>query len=455
VKVTFIQPNLFDDRSTGAMEVLSAAILKSLTPQDIETAFCDERLAPIPYDDPTDLVALSVDTYRARRAYQIAEQFHRRGVKVVMGGFHPTFLPEEASVFADAVVVGDAEGAWQRVLEDARAGRLQREYRQDAFPPLHDLHPDHSLFRGLPYLPLTLVQGSRGCKFNCTFCSVRGFYGASMRVRPVAEVVDEVRHLGARRFLFVDDNLFLHAAWARELFEALVPLRISWACQISLDAAREPGLLDLMRRSGCFAAFIGIESLSEANLKLINKSWNTKELDYDTAFRRFREAGILVWGSFIFGHDHDRPESFEEAVDFAIRHRFALADFNPLMPMPGTRLYDELKAEGRLIFERWWLDPGYRYGEAAFHPRGMTAAQFTEGCYRARERFGSLGSIARRLVDFRANLRSPYRLYVFLVANLTLRREHAAKQLRGLGAAGEPDPLLRLGEPIGLGPVRA
>jgi radical SAM superfamily enzyme YgiQ (UPF0313 family) len=441
MRVTIIQPNLFDRRSGGAMEVLSAAILKSLTPPDVETEFIDERLSPVPYDRPTGLVALSVDTFRARRAYQIAGQYRARGVPVVMGGFHPTFLPEEAARFADAVVIGDAEGAWPQVIEDARAGRLQRMYRRDGFPPLDDLRPDHSIFAGLPYLPLTLIQCSRGCRFNCTFCSIRGFYGGSIRVRRVGDVVDEIRRLRARRILFVDDNIFLDREWAHELFEALIPLKISWACQASIDIAHNPATLDLMRRSGCFFAFIGIESLHPETLKAINKSWNVKWADYDTSFERLRRAGIMVWGSFIFGHDADTPDSFDEALEFSIRRRFLLADFNPLMPMPGTRLYDEMKRDGRLIYERWWLDPRFRYGQAAFHPRGMTADEFTDGCYRARRRFGSYASMTRRLLDFRTNLRSPYRLNVFALANLTLRREHRAKQMRPLGAMSEPDPL--------------
>lgn len=440
MKVTFIQPNLFDDRSSGAMEVLSAAILKSLTPADVEMAFHDERLAPVPYDAPTDLVALTVDTFRARRAYQIAQRFRARGVKVVMGGFHPSFMVGESCAYADAVVVGDAEGSWPQVLADARAGRLQRVYRQPTFPPLDDMRPDHSIFRGLPYLPLTLVQCSRGCKFNCAFCSIRGFYGPSMRMRRVQDVADEIERLQARRVLFVDDNIFINARWAKQLFEALVPLKIAWACQVSLDVAGDPAMLDLMRRSGCFAAFVGIESLNPANLKLMNKSWNVKWADYDTSFARLRDAGIMIWGSFIFGHDHDTPDAFDQALEFAVRHKFALADFNPLMPMPGTRLYEEMQREGRLIFERWWLDPRFRYGQAVFHPRGMTAEQFTEGCFRARTQFGSYRSILPRMLDFRTNLASPYRLKVFAVANLTLRREHNAKQMRHLGSALEPDP---------------
>lgn len=444
MKVTFIQPNLFDDRSSGAMEVLSAAILRSLTPPDVEMAFYDERITPIPYDEPTDIVALTVDTFRARRAYQIAEQFRKRGVKVVMGGFHPTCMVDESSVFADAVVVGDAEGLWQQVIDDAKAGCLKQVYRQGTFPPLENSRPDRSIFKGLPYLPLILIQCSRGCKFNCSFCSIHGFYGTSMRLRPVKDVTDEIERLHAKHILFVDDNIFINAKWAKDLFQALIPLKVSWACQVSLDIAKDAAMLDLMRKSGCFAAFIGIESLNPDNLKLMNKSWNLKWADYDTSFRRMRDAGIMIWGSFIFGHDHDTPDSFGEAVEFSIRHKFALADFNPLMPMPGTRLYDELKHEGRLIFERWWLDPRYRYGEAVFRPRGMTAEQFTEGCFRARSQFGSYRSIVSRMMDFRTNLRSPYRFRVFMVANLTLRREHTAKQMRPLGAADEPDPLLQI-----------
>jgi radical SAM superfamily enzyme YgiQ (UPF0313 family) len=441
MKITFVRPNLYEGRSFDAMHPLCFAILRSLTPPDITTAFYDERLEPIPVDEPTDLVAMTVETYTARRAYQIATAYRCRGIPVVMGGYHPTFLPDEVLQFADAVVVGDAEGVWPQVLEDARRGQLQPLYRQDRFPALGGVLPDRSIFRGKRYAPVTLVQYGRGCKYNCNFCSIRAFYGTVLRQRPVTEVVDEIRRCRSRTIFLVDDNIFVDIPRAVELFEALIPLRIAWSCQVSIDIAHEPALVRLMARSGCINALIGFESLNRDNLAQMRKAWNLRYHDYQTSIEVFRKAGIMIYGTFVFGYDHDTTASFDEAVAFAIRNKFYLANFNPLTPTPGADLYRQLRQENRLIYERWWLDPGFRYGHATFHPRGMTADELTAGCLRARLRFNTWCSLWRRALAPRTNLRSPFRLGVYLLSNLISRREILSKQGRRLGSPAPLDPL--------------
>jgi len=442
VKITFIRPNLYDDRSSDAMEPLCFAILKSLTPNDVRVELFDERLEPLPFDIDTDLVAMTVETYTARRAYQIADRFRRRGIPVVMGGYHPTFLPDEALEHADAVVKGDAEGVWERVVDDARAGRLQRVYESPEFPPLDGVQPDRSIFDGKSYSPIGLVQFSRGCRFNCTFCSIRAFYGNNLRQRPIEHVVEDIRRSGRRHIFLVDDNLFVDRDTAYALFEALVPLNISWSCQVSIDIARDEELVQLMRRSGCISALIGFESLNPSSLRQLKKQWNTKWQSYDDAIAVFRRAGIMLYGTFIFGCDNDSPDSFSETVAFALRNKFVLANFNPLTPTPGAPLYDELLAEGRLLHDRWWLDPEFGYGDATFEPRGMTAQELTEGCFAARRQFNTARSILSRMLDLRANGRSPFRTGVYLLANLKSRREIMRKQGRRLGAAGDAEGLV-------------
>ena len=442
MKITFIRPNLYDDRSSDAMEPLCFAILKSLTPGDVHVELFDERLEPLPFDIDTDLVAMTVETYTARRAYQIADRFRRRGIPVVMGGYHPTFLPDEALEHADAVVKGDAEGVWERVVDDARAGRLQRVYESREFPALDGVQPDRSIFDGKSYSPIGLVQFSRGCRFNCTFCSIRAFYGNNLRQRPIEHVVEDIRRSGRRHIFLVDDNLFVDRDTAYALFEALVPLNISWSCQVSIDIARDEELVQLMRRSGCISALIGFESLNPSSLRQLKKQWNTKWQSYDDAIAVFRRAGIMLYGTFIFGCDNDTPDSFGETVAFALRNKFVLANFNPLTPTPGAPLYDELLAEGRLLHDRWWLDPEFGYGDATFEPRGMTAQELTEGCFAARRQFNTARSILSRMLDLRANGRSLFRAGVYLLANLKSRREILRKQGRRLGAAGDAEGLV-------------
>ncbi|MGA2253994.1 MAG: radical SAM protein [Thermoguttaceae bacterium] len=438
MRIALIRPNMADVRSSDAMHPLCFAVLASLTPANIELELFDECLEPIRYDRPADLVAMTVETYTARNAYQIAAKFHRRGVPVVMGGHHPTLLPDEALRHADAVVVGDAEGIWQELVRDAQSGNLRRVYRQPAMPSLAGAMPKRDIFRGKRYAPLDLVQFGRGCRFACDFCSIHAFYGASLRWRPVDEVVAEIESLGGRHLLFVDDNLMADVARAEELFRALAPLRIRWSCQTSIDVCREPRLLKLMADSGCQIMLIGFESLDQRNLQQMKKQWAFQGGDYATSIRKLHDCGIMIYGTFVFGYDCDTIDSFQASVDFALQSRFFLANFNPLMPTPGTALYQRLQAEGRLLHDRWWLAPEFRYGQAVFRPRRMTPEQLAEGCYRARRAFNTYRSIFRRALDWRTNCRSPRRLGAFLLGNFVSRREILKKQGMTLGGDGLP-----------------
>lgn len=434
MKILFVRPSLQGRRTTDAMEPLVFAVLRGLTPPGDETVLYDERLEDVPLDDDADLVALTVETYTARRAWQIARAFRRRGIPVVAGGYHPTFVPDEALEHVDSVVLGDAEALWPRVLDDARRGALQPRYGPSQPPPLAGVVYDRSAFDGKRYRSVLPVQYGRGCKFNCDFCSIRAFYGTSLRQRPVAEVVEEIRASGRRVVLLVDDNLFVDPDRARELFEALIPLNVRWGCQVSIDVARDDGLLDLMARSGCVAALIGFESLGSESLRQMRKGWNRKWLSYGEAVRRLRTRGILIYGSFVFGYDGDTVETFAETVRFAVEQRLFLVNFSALTPTPGSPLFDRLQAEGRLLHNRWWLDPSYRYGDATFRPAGMTARELTDGCREARRAFYGVGSILRRALDFRTHLRSPLRLGLYLGANRISRRELGVKLGRPLGA---------------------
>jgi len=258
----------------------------------------------------------------------------------------------------------------------------------------------------------------------------------------VAEVVAEIKALNRRNIIFIDSNLFISIPKAQELFRALIPLNIHWGGQVSIDIAKNTQLMDLMARSGCFAIAIGFESLNEDNLRLMKKEWNLKHGDYDTAIRQFHDRGIIIYASYVFGYDHDTVDTFDITAEFAIRSKFALANLVPLTPTPSSRLYDRLVDENRLIFERWWLDPDYRYGQATFHPLRMTADELTEGCLRARRMFYGYGSILKRALDPAANSRGPRQLGVFWAGNLITRRELSYKLGHRLGADTPLEPRL-------------
>jgi radical SAM superfamily enzyme YgiQ (UPF0313 family) len=426
VNITLIHPRFSASYgASAAMTPLAAGVLAALTPARHRVSFYDERLEEIPFGEPADLVAISTCTFAARRAYEIAGRFRARGVPVVLGGFHPTLMPGEAAARADAVAVGDAEGVWPRILADAEAGRARGIYRAENPGPAAPVAPDHSVYQGKRYLPVHLVQFARGCPRHCEFCAVRAFYGGGVAHRPVAEVVAELQACGKKRVFFVDDNLAGDRAACRELLAALEPLRLRWTAQADLSLADDPDMLELARRSGCECLVVGFESLAAANLRQMGKAWNNPP-SFRTRLARLRRAGILVYGTFLFGYDADDPAAIARTLAFALRERLAVANFNPLQPLPGTPLFERYRREQRLTREHWWLDPGYRWHDPLVRPAGMSPAQLGEGCRRAREAFHSLAGILRRLPS-RAHLRRPSSLFLFLAANWISRRDIQAK----------------------------
>lgn len=405
------------------MQPLAFAVLASVTPPDVQMAFYDERFEPIPYTEPTDLVALTVETFTASRSYQIAAQYRQRGIPVVLGGYHPTLVPDEALLHADAIVIGEAELVWPILIQDAKAGHLQKVYRSKRLQDLRGPRPNRQIFKRKPYNRLLPIEFARGCRYACDFCANHAFRGPGLSHRPVDDVITEIRMLESKFFFFVDDNFFSHPQKARELCKALFPLKVHWFCQIGLDLAEDPELIDLMARSGCFGVLIGFESLNEHNLAQMGKKANLKHKDYFTCIQRVHDAGILIYANFVFGYDHDTPRSFDTAYEFALRSKFYLAQFNPLIPMPGTKLYSRLQEEQRLLYHRWWLAPDYRLGQAAFIPHGMTPEELTTGCTQLNRDFYSTNTFLRRIMDPGSWGRNLFSLGIFTVGNLMLRQE--------------------------------
>ncbi len=383
------------------MEPLPPATIAGLTPRDVDVRFYDDRMELIPYDEPTDLVAISVETYTAKRAYQIATEYRRRGVPVVMGGFHPTLCPDEVTEYAEAIVVGEAEAVWPKLVDDFRHGRMERVYRASSRPSLKGLRPDRRIFRGKRYLALGLVEAGRGCHFRCDFCAVQAMFGATQTRRPLDEILSEIASIRDTKklFFFVDDNITSNLSQAKEFLRGLAPLGIRWVSQSSINAAHDEEFLSLLTRSGCQGVLIGFESLDPAALAAMNKSFNAMRGGYDVALANLRRHRLRLYGTFIFGYDADTPDSFRRSVEFAEAHRLYIAAFNHLTPFPGTPLYARLAAENRLLFERWWLDDRYRYNMVPFQPASMSADTLQRHCLEARRSFYGWPSIARRGLD--------------------------------------------------------
>ena len=355
------------------MEPLAPAVLAGLTPPDVQVRFYDDRLESIPFDEPADLVALSVETYTARRAYQIASEYRRRGVPVVMGGFHPTLVPEEAGEYAEAIVVGEAEGVWPEVLADCRGGQAAAGLPgpgparpgRAAPGPLHlrrQALPAHRAGGGGAGLPLPLRVLRRAVLLRQHPDPAPG--GGDPRRDP------QVQRMGRKLIFFVDDNITSNMAQAKAFFRALIPLRIRWVSQASINAAHDEEFLRLLKASGCQGLLIGFESLNPDNLARMRKAFNTARGGYEVALANLRRHGIRLYVTFILGYDDDDGDTSRETLAFALRHRFYMVAFNHLTPFPGTPLYERLEREGRLLYDRWWLHPRYRYGMVPFAPRG-------------------------------------------------------------------------------------
>jgi len=388
--------------------------------QDAVLTFFDERRRELPMNLQADWVCLSVETFAAAHAYDLADHYRRLGVKVGLGGIHPSLLPDEAAVHADTVFVGDAEGVWPDFLRDLAAGHVAPRYDAPLDAPMVDTSGQRAV-RG--YLPLSVVQLSRGCRYACDFCSIKALYPGRARSVSVDQAVKELADCPHKLVFIADDNLITDRVWARQLFAAMVPLKKRWVCQVSIDVASDDSLLALMKAAGCFMVLIGFESLNPDTLRAMRKTANHVS-QYRAAIAAIYRHHLMVYGTFVVGYDTDTASTPDELQAFAEVSGFAVANFNPLSAYPGTPLYDRLAAQGRLINPTWWLDPDYRYGQLVHRPTGATPREIEDGCRRARYGFYSLPNILRRL--FREpNWRHPL---VFLATNLISAREIHRKQ---------------------------
>ena len=420
---------------------LALGVLAALTPDDWDISLVDEAVQPLDLEailrrGRVDLAGITVMTPLAPRAYELADALRARGVPVVLGGIHPSALPREAARHADAVVVGEAEGVWRQVLADARKRRLGRFYQSRSRPSLEGLSiARRDLFRPGAYLTLATVQTSRGCPFSCDFCSVTRFFGRTYRCRPVADVVREIETLGQKIIFFVDDNIFGAPGRARELFQRLIPLRLTWVGQSSINIARNPELLRLAARSGCRGLFVGLESLISDNLRDMGKSLLNRVTDYREAISRIQGHGIGVEGAFIFGFDKDDPGIFARTVEFAKRVRLAAAQFGILTPFPGTPLRDRLEREKRITVRDWGR---HTISNVVYKPARLSAEALQEGFEWAYRAFYSYSSILGRLLPQAPRFGSA--LPFFLKLNLHFREiAVAGRRGPGLGVGGSSD----------------
>lgn len=405
---------------------LSLPVIAAYTPNTWDVRLVDEAVQTIDFDQPCDLVGISVMTCYAPRAYELATEFRKRGKTVVLGGVHPTYCPEEALQYCDTIVCGEAEDLWPQAVADFEAGKMKRVYRMEQFPALdHYRAPQIQLLSPDAYMTRHCTFTTRGCHFDCEFCSVSPFNGKTTRRRPVPEVIEEMKRVkewiraeivermtkGSLReavtiaakiwvgleegsiVAFVDDLHNSHRAYCRELWQAMKPLNIKWGCQSTLFLGDDPEMVKLAADSGCVSVFVGMESISEHSLVETKKGFNQVR-KFEDQIKMFHDHGIMVNPGMVFGFDNDDESVFETTLNFLVRNRVELAYFNVLTPLPGTALYERYTREGR-IFDRDWAK--YDGKHVVFHPKRMTSEQLQEGFFWINHQFYSLGSIWNRL----------------------------------------------------------
>jgi radical SAM superfamily enzyme YgiQ (UPF0313 family) len=398
---------------------LSLHILASLTPNDIDITVVDEEIREIDFSSDFDLVGISCMTATANRSYQLSNMFRQRGSKVVLGGIHPTILPQEAIQHADAVVIGEAEGCWADIIHDIRKGKLQKFYHApnpdlSRYPfPRRDFHIDKSLFSCVGLLT------TRGCPYACEFCSVTDFYGRKIRHRPVSMVVEDIKESESKTFLILDDNVAGHPVYFKELFEALIPLGIKWIGQSSISLAKDKEMLRLCRLSGCAALFFGIESVSPSSLMGMKKTLKSIE-ETEEAIKIIQDHGIAFHPSIILGFDTDTRAIFDDTLEFLVRTKLPTMNVHVLTPYPGTRIYQRFKDQGRIISYDW---SHYDHYTVVFQPKNMTPQELAEGHHYVQSEFYSFSSIIRHVPFFLRispiNLR---RALLFLLLNISGKR---------------------------------
>lgn len=443
MKIILIVPAVGDSEDnkyikSWQMEPLTMAVIAAATPENIELKLYDDRIEKIDFKDAADLVAISVETYTARRAYQIAAVYRKNGIPVVMGGYHATLMTAEVIQYADYVITGEIESCWPDFLADFIKGQAVKLYGTDKRPILKGIKPRREIFENKRYLPISLVETTRGCKFNCKFCSITSFYKHTCNYRPAREVAVEISGLDRKYVFLVDDNIVSDKEQSSKLFDELAPLKVKWVSQGDINVFSNEVLLKKMKKSGCEGLLVGFESLDSENLRNMGKGWNLSK-SYDESLKKIHDSGISIYATFIFGYDGDTFETFKRTLDFAVKQKFFMAAFNHLVPFPGTELYGQLEEQGRLIHGKWWLNERFRFGDVCFKPKNMTAEEISEKCVETRKAFYSNSSIIKRSFDITNNCKNPALAFYYFMINIMLQSEVTMKRKIMLGrqAAGE------------------
>ena len=357
MKILLIAPCSFQQQRPDSMDIpqLTLSLIAALTPPDHEIQIVEEVYGEkVNFDGDFDVVGISIMTQTSIRGYQIANEFKKRGKIVVFGGIHATAMPEEAILFGNAVVIGEAEGLWEIVLEDIKHHRLKPFYKLDQLPDLQShVRPRRDLIKcSSGKFSIAPIETTRGCPYNCDFCTVSRFFGTKQRHKPIHDIITDIESCKEKNFFFLDDNITGDKRYAKELFREMIPQNKVWVGQASIQVANDPELLKLAYKSGCRALLIGFESMSDAGINQYRKTLKTIDENV-LAVKKLQDNGIMTMASLIFGLDTDTPEVFEVAHDFLTRSKAAFFQACVMTPYPGTPVFNKLRSEGRILTDDW------------------------------------------------------------------------------------------------------
>ena len=415
-KILFISPSIqntvFGKMKILALPPMGLGILASLTPDKYEVSIIDENVDTLDFNEQADLVAVTASTVQAPRAYQIMQEFKDRGVPTIMGGIHASVKTDEASKYSDSLAIGESEELWPKILKDLDKGKLKKIYRTNSFPSLDNLPRIKREYFSKKYL-IQSVQTSRGCPCNCNFCSVTKFNGSKHRFRPIDEVIEEIKSIKDKRFFIADDSIVglgkSGIDHAKLLFERMKSLRKTWGAQVCITIAEHDHLLHAASKAGANTFYIGFESIESESLKTMDKAINLRPTikNFKETIKKIHSHGIGVIGGFILGNEGDTKDIFDKTIEFVHETGIDGCQFTLMTPFPGTRFYDQMEKEGRLLYTNYPYDwAKYHCYEPVIQPRNMTPDELMRGWLKVYDETSSLGTSINRGFKTLINTRS-------------------------------------------------
>ena len=400
---------------------LALPLLAALTPDDWETELIYEVIEDVPFDTDADLIGVSTMGHGVIRSIDIAKEYRRRGKTVILGGYMASIMPEEAVKYCDSLIIGDAELVWQQMLSDFENGKLKKTYEKPLEGNWYSTpSPRFDLLEGKNLGDFLPVQAGRGCPNSCSFCSVSCLYRGRYVKRPLPEVIrdiEQIKSLGYKKILLLDDNIFSDRKYLDSLLDTLIKLDISWMSQCEITIGKDDELLEKLQKSGCTTLSFGLESISRESLISMDKGWAVPA-EYDFLIQNIRNHGIDVSTEMVVGGEGDTLESIRMTKDFIERNKISVPRFYILTPFHGTRFFDQIKEEGRLVNNDIY---SYDGTSAVYRPKNMTPDELTQAYWELYSELFTIKSIIKRNIFRKEMLKTPARCIFNMGVNLYYR----------------------------------